>query len=711
MDKRPLRSCTVCRTRKVKCDRQQPCGNCNRGKCTCVYPEGTGRAPKQPRRSVETRLLAQLVKLENVVKQMQAGGATAPNSVDDMGGGEGQKKGKEWEIDSEEPSGRLLVDDMQSCYLNSRPWATLGEEIEGIRELLNDYAADTDDEDSAPPEGFGTNAAIWGFRALAHSLRVYHPPAPQAAALYEVFKTNVSPMVRMFHTPTLDRIFWDAAAAMGDVDKNVEALLFAIYYSAVMSLRPEQCLSLLGVSRAWALETYRFSVEQAMARADLLNTHNLVLVQAAVLFLNALHNEDDSRTVWSLTALLYHIAQAMGLHRDGEAFGLRPLETEMRRRAWWSICLMDIRSAHYLGREPIVHEHIFDTKTPLNILDTDLTAEMTQAPSERQEPTDMIFFFLHCDLVRLAWKIENNSKVTGRRAEGNSKRLSPTDKLSMMEEFQDNLQDRYIKPCDKNIPILRLCSMIAQMIILRLRIIASSPRIHNDRSARDRVFQDSVEVTKIFASTFNDPELNKWTWYGETQIQWHCVAFVLAEFCWRLPSEECDSAWESVTTMCARTRLRSAGQKGLWRPIQRLLERARRVREAQNTGNQHPETENMTWIGGGLASSEDNGQLPSLAGQAGMVPPASYWGDIRQTSTAAAVDFWVKMLPPSPADILGTSMMDLGNYAPSHRAGYNVSGASGGSGSTPTESYDSSAYTEWKGKMDADGSSYNLYNP
>ncbi|KAL4916140.1 hypothetical protein BDW62DRAFT_202982 [Aspergillus aurantiobrunneus] len=138
-----------------------------------------------------------------------------------------------------------------------------------MRDLLHHSPFDDEDEPSVPVlNGASANAAILGFRALAHSLHVCHPPVSQAVALFDVFKMNVSPLVRVF-------LSWRTHSS--------------------------------------TLEAYRFAVEQAVARADLLNTQNSILIQATVLFLTALRNEDDSRTVWSLTSLVYHIAQAMGL--------------------------------------------------------------------------------------------------------------------------------------------------------------------------------------------------------------------------------------------------------------------------------------------------------------------------------------------------------------------------------------------------------------
>jgi hypothetical protein len=44
-----LRSCVVCRNRKVRCDKQTPCSNCRAANISCVYPTAE-RAPRWARR-------------------------------------------------------------------------------------------------------------------------------------------------------------------------------------------------------------------------------------------------------------------------------------------------------------------------------------------------------------------------------------------------------------------------------------------------------------------------------------------------------------------------------------------------------------------------------------------------------------------------------------------------------------------------------------
>jgi hypothetical protein len=44
-----LRSCTVCRSRRVRCDKQSPCSNCRRAGIACVFPSAD-RPPRWARR-------------------------------------------------------------------------------------------------------------------------------------------------------------------------------------------------------------------------------------------------------------------------------------------------------------------------------------------------------------------------------------------------------------------------------------------------------------------------------------------------------------------------------------------------------------------------------------------------------------------------------------------------------------------------------------
>jgi hypothetical protein len=64
-----LRSCVVCRSRKVRCDKQSPCSNCRRANISCVTPS-TNRPPRWARR------------LERLTNNAAASNAPAPQDAD-----------------------------------------------------------------------------------------------------------------------------------------------------------------------------------------------------------------------------------------------------------------------------------------------------------------------------------------------------------------------------------------------------------------------------------------------------------------------------------------------------------------------------------------------------------------------------------------------------------------------------------------------------
>ncbi|KAI8944385.1 transcription factor [Xylaria longipes] len=611
-----LRTCTLCRQRRIRCDRQMPrCSNCHWADATCVYPPGRGRAPKKPRRGVPPQLLERLARLESIINQASAAqksrGAQESPRTREAGDG----------VDSfDQHFSRLKVDESNSYYveeLRDLLFEPATEDAAGYQPAASPVPSETwfDATTSNPASSSrpGLSAAILGYRAVASSLQHLHPSIPQAVALYAAFTDNVAPLVRIFHMPTLTRIYWDAIASVSSLDKITEALLFAIHYSAVVSLAPEACLSILGETRDNALEKFRFAVEQALARSSLLSTQNMTILQAAVLFLSALPNEEDSRAAWSLTSLIYHIARTIGLHRDGTKFGLKPFETELRRRLWWQICIIDSRSSEYHCNEPIAQAFTSDTKPPLHIDDVDLSPDMVEPPAERWDcATDMTLSRVRCEAIQTGWKLGLMKQQHAQRpsdsgaptADDNQEPLDQT--LALVRNLEACIRDKYL-------PI-----SVARIILARFHLItqystASREKgpISNSKTdknsvpipettssatstllAHDELFQTSIEILRLSGVLLSDSAIAQFTWYSKTHIQWGAMAFVLSEICARPHSAECDRAWECVETVCDGWKVGAArddeGRLALWRPIRRLMAKARYVREMQRTDPRRP---------------------------------------------------------------------------------------------------------------------------
>ncbi|OQE83617.1 hypothetical protein PENNAL_c0031G02269 [Penicillium nalgiovense] len=609
-------TCNLCRQRRVKCDRQVPqCSNCVRSENKCVYSHSRGRAPKRPRQGVDLRIPERLSRLESITKQFGVAGRVYKKRAlhalakrllimkrQSRRNHQAQETSHAREASETHPFdldfNRFKVDESKSYYVNNALWVALSNEVEELRDLLFEPASEDDVQDPAPSthsshylstnstaairpsSQLGLNAAVFGYRAIASSLQNFHPSLTQAVTLFAAFTENVVPLVRIFHMPTLTHVYWDAIASLDSLDKHTETLLFAIHYSAVVSLTPEQCLDILHETREFSLERYRFSLEQALARGNLLNTQRMIMLQAAVLFLSALPNEDDSRAVWSLTSLIYHIARTMGLHRDRTVFGLKPFETELRRRLWWQVCIIYSRSSEYHCNEPIVQHFGSDTKPPLHVNDADLSPEMVEPPAERWDhATDMTLSLVRCEAIQTGSKLALMNQKQSRRPDS-SNAPTPGDSEEpakkcrvLIQNLEASFRGKYLPICDSSVPFQLLSSAVARIMLARFWLttqysIASrenQAEVKKNRSnlfpetpdsigqlennMRDELFQNSIEILEVSGMLLTNKDITKWSWNSTTYIQWGAMAFVLSEMCARSHSPECDHAWDCVTTV------------------------------------------------------------------------------------------------------------------------------------------------------------------
>ena len=168
---------------------------------------------------------------------------------------------------------------------------------------------------------------------------------------------------------------------------------------------------------------------------------------------------DDSRLVWALGGLAIHIAQALGIHRDGSHFGLTPFDVEMRRRLWWHISILDNRSAEDHGTDPTFNEQFYDTKLPLNVNDEDIYPEMKDPPKERDGATEMTF----C-LIRFELSVFNRRLNCTNPGSGTEQSLE--EKERMIDACHRKIEDKYLKYCDMALPICKYNLLV--LVYLRL---------------------------------------------------------------------------------------------------------------------------------------------------------------------------------------------------------------------------------------------------
>ena len=481
-----------------------------------------------------------------------------------------------------------------SCSLTS--W-----QIAEMRDLLDPSTPDNEDESPSPDTDQQSNhqAFIFGYSSVMHDLRELHPSPSQIFILWEVFKENVDPLVRILHCPTAKTILMNAASSLDRVSRPAGALLFSIYFGAVVSLSPEQCQQLLDEDKPSLLKKYRFATEQALARADFLNSSSLMCLQALSFFLIFVRHCDDSRLVWALGGLAIHLAQALGIHRDGTHFGLNPFDTEMRRRLWWQISLLDNRSAEDHGVDPTFTEQFYDTKMPLNLNDDDIYPGMRELPKERVGATEMTFCLIRYEIGIFSRRFTFTSPGGVNSFPGPE--LSLQEKERLIDECHRKLEQKYLRHCNMELPIYWVAATVARLILAKMWLMVHHPRAYADTlggmplppDIRDRVFITSVEVIEFAHLLEKNENTAKWGWLFRTYMQWQSVAFALSEICTRPPGPDVDRAWRAVESVYTERMMSSKYQKGmLWKPLRHLMAKAKARRAAQQVQGNHFNNQN-----------------------------------------------------------------------------------------------------------------------
>ncbi|KEY72433.1 hypothetical protein S7711_01098 [Stachybotrys chartarum IBT 7711] len=734
------RSCVVCRSRKVRCDRQSPCSNCRAAGIECLLP--AERPPRWARRLQRNQELAapaatsappggqgeadtaglmeRLRSLESLVKELSANppsqpqlpqaqaestpatdpspGSSAPPPRDGDGTGAVQRQ----------ISSLRLVDHATP----SRFWTRINQELRGLEVETRDLAqAESSSEDEAgflepagqmhdvertPAErhgilfGHGLGAADPGSNAHLH------PLPSQVPYLLDIFQENVGKVHAVLHMPTIAKMVKTAHAQNGPADLSPpdEAILFAIYYAAIASMEDDDVLRSFGSSRAELSLKYRIGLERTLAAADLLNSSDLRLLQAFLVYLALLRRQETSRYVWMLTGVAIRMGLALGLNRDPtQDGGFTPFEAEMRRRAWWALVVMDVRSSEDQGTS--ITLPLTDVGFPANIDDADIDPGSERAPPEREGLTDAVYAVLSCKICDIGRRMVQPG-VDGPQIE------------RLLAEMDAVVDEGFVKhsPASDQDPgtsaywarfVFVSCNRLvsAKMRLLaNMPLLFSSPSAHFPEEMRTKLLVSALEVAEYHHSLNAENNARNWRWVyqvsqapkplfmldtiltrrEQTYTQWHAVIYMLIEIARRPWSALLERVWTALhSPWLIPVSMNMDKNSRVWTPLKKLMAKARRHREA--------ELERLrgdAFAARQLASLDDGFPLPSspmsVAAESSAEMFRARWRELVNLpadptpagptpSTQSSSTSSNMVLHPAPESLQGPSNMDMNSAA------------------------------------------------
>lgn len=327
---------------------------------------------------------------------------------------------------------------------------------------------------------------------------------------------------------------------------------------------------------------YRLGLEHALAKADFLNAPNLVLVQALAIFLCLGRRHDSPRFVWMMTGLAIRMAQALGLQRDGARFKhLTPYDVEMRRRAWWALCLIDVRASEDQGTDYTIAYGSFDTNLPLNINDADFGPDTTKMPPTREGLTDMTLPLVSYEMCNLTKEMMARSVRDGASSMEEQSRL--------LGEIYVRLDRGYLQYSVELDNVTYWAAIVSTRLVMAkmtlliyLPILSPSTSAQFSEETRTKLFVAAIEIAEYNHALNAEPSCRHWRWIFQTYTHWYAVIFLLLEISRRPWSPLVERAWVALHSQWlipAQSRMDKSLH--IWIPLRGLMAKARRHRELE----------------------------------------------------------------------------------------------------------------------------------
>jgi hypothetical protein len=276
----------------------------------------------------------------------------------------------------------------------------------------------------------------------------------------------------------------------------------------------------------------------------------------------------------------------MGLRGVQSSQKLSVLNKELHRRLWFGIGVLDLQSAFDRGSRALLGSSEL-SNWPINADDIDITAHSISQLVRQDRFTEMSFAHMtfhagicHRKLTELGISAADDD------ADAQFARQQQLATLADFESAVKKLEDRHGTASTQ---IEAFTIMVAQESLVAMRLLFYRP-LHR-RGKNRETYQHgqlgnnellimATEVLERSQSKRSWFQFSQWAWFK--WVKWFALAVVLAELCTTRGSSA-DRAWivaqrsfDDYATIVADT---NSGM--LWRPIAKLMQRARSLREDQ----------------------------------------------------------------------------------------------------------------------------------
>ncbi|KAI1341600.1 hypothetical protein F5Y15DRAFT_361673 [Xylariaceae sp. FL0016] len=584
---RMINSCLECRKRKLRCTKNSPtCTNCSKAGRDCLYigprldeasqmrlaeiKEKQGTLERQLERDVaksttSKSTLQQRILADEVVddydeeRDLEATPLVALDLTyeDDADGADDM-------IDLGIQIGKMRITERIGGLSRPRLSEELSAGISGTRastqssqtqhgnaasgfEDLSDGLSDTSLPDFLKPGSqyiVPTSGFFFGQVSEGLSLLELLPAREITDRLMTQYFIACHPIATCCHRSSLEMTyasFWEEVEQGYEPRPSVQAIVFAAMFSGLISMNEDTVYHMGPNSKSTWVAHLKLGTETALSKANFLRTTRVETMQAFIMYMLPICRAEVSRAHSVLVGAAVRMAECMGLHRDGEAYGLTPLETHVRRLVWHQLCLLDIRTCEAQGPKPVIRREDYDTKLPLNCNEDELTHAVVPPESSDSWTTNtlaLIRFEIN-EMMRNIW-------LDRRRLE--SRKTTLTSVLTKIENFRRRMTEKYDHLLDIEQPLQRYAKCVMYLLTYRLHVMVLHP-YHSNAATQlpprlnHLLITSGIMVVELAIQLETNPTFRDWAWYLGAYFQYQIALLLATEVHYRPNSREAERIW------------------------------------------------------------------------------------------------------------------------------------------------------------------------
>ncbi|KAH7240676.1 uncharacterized protein BKA55DRAFT_575578 [Fusarium redolens] len=533
-------ACAACRQRKLRCDRESPCGSCVRRRdvTSCSYEVSIDNSERD-RVGQAAQAQARLEHLEHLVELLAGQRTTTTNGVQDA-----------------TPSAALPPDPgiaehanassssrSDLCYQaggGTTHWSAMLDDIQALRSTLESFEDNNADaEDASAPQleaGMGIGVMFGAGLSQALSIEqvlITHLPsrrnADRLVSAYFRVRLYITPFIHSVQFRRQYEAFWNDPTAASPLWISI---LFSMLFMATNISRTGRENEAPGhgftVAAAQCLALGEYFRPKAFCFEAL-----LLYVQSR--FVTCLEISPDMGTLLSMLA---HIATVSGYHRESSVPGLSPFAAEMRRRAWSMFLQLDLLVSFHLGVPCRITLSVSDTQVPSNLLDSDFDEDSTRLPASRPntELTGVTFCILKHRFMTIFDKILQHVLMNRlHEAKDHDIDSLDTELKDLYETLPELYQPRPIENCVIDHPQLIVARLCISFVYYKCLCVLHRPHVtkYRDKSLRECYAASSAlvaDLLRVYEECKPGGQLDTEEWLMKS-ITWHDFLLGVTTLC------------------------------------------------------------------------------------------------------------------------------------------------------------------------------------